>query len=128
QFSGIGVDVAMVESDGALRIGGVIAHSPAARAGLQINDRITSVDGESVAGHTLEEVLAKMHGAVDAPITLTILRPGHDEPFVVALPAPSVRLREHLAGGLRPHPRRTRRIRACACPETWRPPHVSHRG
>jgi len=85
QFSGIGVDVSMVESDGALQIGGVITGSPAARAGLQINDRITSVDGESVAGHTLEEVLAKMHGAVNAPITLTILRSGRDEPFDVAL-------------------------------------------
>jgi carboxyl-terminal processing protease len=30
-------------------------------------------------------VLAKMRGAVDAPITLTVLRPGNDEPFEVAL-------------------------------------------
>jgi len=49
QFGGIGVDVSMAQSDGALRIVGVIAGSPAARAGLQINDRITSVDGEHVA-------------------------------------------------------------------------------
>jgi len=55
------------------------------RAGLQINDRITSVDGEHVAGHTLEEVLAKRRGAVDAPITLTLLRLGNEEPFDVAL-------------------------------------------
>jgi carboxyl-terminal processing protease len=77
--------MSMAQSDGALRIVGVIAGSPAARAGLQINDRITSVDGEHVAGHTLEEMLAKMHGAIDAPITLSILRPGNDAPFDVAL-------------------------------------------
>jgi carboxyl-terminal processing protease len=59
QFSGIGVDVSMAQSEGELRIVGVIAGSPAARAGLQIDDRITSVDGEHVAGHALEEVLAK---------------------------------------------------------------------
>jgi carboxyl-terminal processing protease len=85
QFSGIGVDVSMAQSEGALRIVGVIAGSPAARAGLQIDDRIISIDGGHVAGRALEEVLAKMRGAVDAPITLTVMRPGHDEPFDVAL-------------------------------------------
>jgi carboxyl-terminal processing protease len=59
QFSGIGVDVSMAQGDGALRIVGVIAGSPAARAGLQIDDRITSVDGEHVAGQSSRRCLPR---------------------------------------------------------------------
>jgi carboxyl-terminal processing protease len=62
-----------------------IDDTPAAKAGLQANDIIMRIDGEEVLGLTLEQAVDKMRGAVNTPITLTVVRKGRDEPFDVRL-------------------------------------------
>ena len=58
---------------------------PAARGGLQSGDFITALDKEQIQGLTLQEAVEKMRGPVHAPITLTIVRKGVDDPFEVKM-------------------------------------------
>jgi C-terminal peptidase prc len=49
------------------------ADSPAGKAHLAEGDRIVEVDGESVNGKTLQEVVSKIRGAVGTQVTLLIV-------------------------------------------------------
>ena len=66
-----------------------IDDTPAARAGLQAGDYITSIDGKSLIGLPLNDAVKKMRGTVGQPITLTIVRQGKD-PFDVRLVRESI--------------------------------------
>lgn len=56
------------------RIGGVTADMPAARAGLQVDDIVTAVDGRPV--RTWEELSAAIRGGGGASVELTVERDG----------------------------------------------------
>lgn len=83
KFGGLGIEVTM--EDGVVKVVSPIDDTPAARAGILAGDLITALDGEPVEGLTLNEAVDKMRGAVDTPITLTIVRSGVDKPFDVKL-------------------------------------------
>lgn len=83
KFVGLGIEVGM--EDGYVRVISPIEDSPAYHAGLKVGDLISSLDGESVRGLTLEEAVKKMRGEVDTKITLTILRKGEDKPLVIPI-------------------------------------------
>ena len=83
QFGGLGLEVTM--EDGLIKIVSPIDGTPAARAGLQSGDLITSLDKKQVLGLTLQEAVDKMRGPPRAPITLTIVRKGVDHPIDVKL-------------------------------------------
>jgi len=83
KFVGLGIEVGM--EDGYVRVISPIEDSPAYRAGLKVGDLISSLDGESVRGLTLEEAVKKMRGEVDTKITLTIIRKGEDKPLVIPI-------------------------------------------
>jgi carboxyl-terminal processing protease len=57
------------------------------------NDLITHLDGEQVLGMTLNEAVDKMRGKINTPITLTILRPGKEDPFDVKLTRDVIRIK-----------------------------------
>lgn len=75
-FQGIGAEV--MKDGEYVRIVSPIANSPAEQAGLQPNDLISSVDGESVADLTINEAVALIRGPIDTEVELTILR-GEEE-------------------------------------------------
>jgi carboxyl-terminal processing protease len=81
EFGGIGLEVTM--ENGLIKVVSPIEDTPAAKAGLQSGDLITALDKEQVQGLTLQEAIEKMRGPVKAPITLTIVRKGVDNPFEV---------------------------------------------
>jgi carboxyl-terminal processing protease len=83
EFGGLGLEVTM--QDGVIKVVSPIDGTPAARAGLQSGDLITSLDKKQVLGLTLQEVVDKMRGPPRAPITLTIIRKGLDHPIDVKL-------------------------------------------
>ena len=83
EFGGIGLEVTM--ENGLIKVVSPIEDTPAAKAGLQSGDLITALDKEQIQGLTLQEAVEKMRGPVKAPITLTILRKGVDEPFDVKM-------------------------------------------
>ena len=83
KFGGLGLEVTM--QDGLIKVVSPIDGTPAARAGLQSDDVITSLDKKPVGGLTLQEAVDKMRGPPRAPITLTIVRKGVDHPIDVKL-------------------------------------------
>jgi carboxyl-terminal processing protease len=83
QFGGLGLEVTM--QDGVIKVVSPIDGTPAARAGLQSGDVITSLDKKPIGGLTLQEAADKMRGPPRAPITLTIVRKGVDHPIDVKL-------------------------------------------
>lgn len=83
-FEGIGAFVQETE-EGLTEIARPIDGGPAEAAGLKAGDLIVGVDGESVLGQTLDEVVSRIRGPQGTDVTLTIARPGLDEPFDVTI-------------------------------------------
>ncbi len=73
-FEGIGAEVSM--TDGKVTIVAPFRESPAERAGLQPNDKIIKIDGESIDGLSLYEAVLQIRGEKGTTVNLTIERPG----------------------------------------------------
>ncbi|MFH0905489.1 MAG: S41 family peptidase [bacterium] len=71
-YEGIGVELDLI--DGHLVIVAALEDSPAARAGLRSRDEIMAVNGESVGGMTVPQVVEKIKGPVGTKVKLTIGR------------------------------------------------------
>lgn len=72
-YYGIGVLVGQME-DGSLQVVNVFSNSPAMEAGMQKEDRIIGVDGQSVEGMELDQVVAYIKGAEGSQVTVTVYR------------------------------------------------------
>ncbi len=83
EFGGLGIEV--TQEDGFVKVVAPIEGTPADEAGMQPNDLISHVDGESVLGLTLNEAVDLMRGPVGSDITITVLREGEAEPFDVEI-------------------------------------------
>lgn len=80
-FQGIGAEV--MKDGEYVRIVSPIANSPAAEAGLQPNDLIVEVDGESVAELTINEAVSLIRGPEGSDVELLLIR--GDEQFSITL-------------------------------------------
>ena len=80
-YSGLGLSVQM--EDGAVKVISPFKGSPADKAGIKAGDFITHLDGELIYGGELDDAVARMRGKEGTSITLTIFRPGRDEPLEV---------------------------------------------
>lgn len=83
KFGGLGIEVTL--EDGYVRIISPIDETPAERAGLKPGDLIVRIDDAPVKGMTLKKAVEMMRGEKGAPIVLTILRKGADQPMKVKL-------------------------------------------
>ncbi|AVM75173.1 S41 family peptidase [Magnetospirillum gryphiswaldense] len=73
KFSGVGMELAM--KDKAVMVVSPIDGSPAAQAGIRTDDRVLAVDGESVDGLTLGQVVARIRGPVGKEVRLRLRNP-----------------------------------------------------
>ncbi|MCX5378089.1 S41 family peptidase [Streptomyces sp. NBC_00091] len=64
--------------DGRIEVDRVQPDSPAARAGLRAGDRLLSVDGHSVTGLAVADVVALLRGEAGTPVVLGLSRDGAD--------------------------------------------------
>ena len=99
EFGGLGLEVS--SESGFVKVISPIDDTPAQRAGMKAGDLITSIDGKSVQGLSLNEAVEKMRGKPDTKINLTVKRIGVDKPVEVSLvreviKVPSVK--SHLEG------------------------------
>jgi len=78
KFEGIGASVA--EQDGKIVIVAPQDGSPAQKAGIQAGDVITAVNGESVEGLALNQVVDKIRGPAGTSVRLTVLHEGQTTP------------------------------------------------
>jgi len=83
EFGGLGIEVTM--EDGAVKVVSPIDDTPAAKAGILAGDLIVALDGEQIQNMNLNQAVDKMRGAVNTPITVTILRKGTEKPFDVKI-------------------------------------------
>lgn len=77
KFSGVGMELAM--KDKAVMVVSPIDGSPAAQAGIRTDDRVLAVDGDSVDGLTLGEVVARIRGPVGKEVRLRLRNPAGTE-------------------------------------------------
>ncbi len=82
-FEGIGAYVSM--EDGDVLIVAPINGSPAEQAGILAGDIILEVDGESVEGKSLDQVIFLVRGPADSEVVLTVRRPEFQEPLKVSI-------------------------------------------
>jgi carboxyl-terminal processing protease len=78
-YYGIGAYLSLDEATGLAKISGVIADTPAEEAGLRENDIIYQVDGESVQGLELSEIVSKVKGEEGTTVHLTLIREGETD-------------------------------------------------
>ncbi len=72
-FSGIGAELSQ-DANGNLQIIAPINGMPAAKAGLKAKDLITSIDGASTSGMSVDAAVNKIRGSAGSKVTLGILR------------------------------------------------------
>ena len=82
QFGGLGIEITM--EDGLVKVVSPIEGTPADAVGIQPGDRITHVEGVSIEGQNLYEVVEVLRGKPGTPVRITILRDGV-VPFDVTL-------------------------------------------
>lgn len=77
RFSGVGMELAL--KDKAVVVVAPIDDSPAAAAGIKTDDRVLAVDGDSVDGLSLGQVVGRIRGPVGKEVRLRLRGPGGDE-------------------------------------------------
>lgn len=90
EFGGLGIEVTM--ESGFVKVISPIDDTPAFAAGIQPNDFITAIDGESVLGLSLSEAVEMMRGPINTDITITIRRDG-EEGFDVTITRAIIKIR-----------------------------------
>ncbi len=77
EFGGLGVTIS--PQDGRVSIVDVVDDTPGAKAGLLPGDQLTHVEGESVAGWPVQDVVGRLRGKPGSEVRMTIYRPGTKE-------------------------------------------------
>ncbi|MBE0412285.1 S41 family peptidase [Yoonia sp.] len=90
EFGGLGIEV--TQEDGWVKVVSPMDGTPADAAGILAGDYITSVNGESVLGLTLDQAVDLMRGPVGSEIIITVVRDGEGEPFDVSLIRDTIKL------------------------------------
>ena len=90
RFGGLGIEVTM--DSGFVKVVSPIDDTPAAQAGLQPEDYIIAVNGETVLGLSLNEAVEQLRGPIGSQVTITVQR-GQDEPFDVNIIRDEIKIR-----------------------------------
>jgi carboxyl-terminal processing protease len=90
RFSGVGLSVTEVPRG--LRVAMVFDDSPAKRAGVQVGDVITGVNGRSIAGLDANLATSRIKGPAGTEVELTVLTPSTGEKRQIKLERASVKL------------------------------------
>jgi carboxyl-terminal processing protease len=78
-FGGIGIR--FVIQKGAVRVTRVIESTPAEAVGLEVGDRIVSIDGKPVEGIKSSGVIDALRGPTDSQVSLSVARSGFADPI-----------------------------------------------
>jgi carboxyl-terminal processing protease len=102
EFGGLGITI--VDRDGRLTIEYPLKDTPADRAGLQPDDHIVRIEGESTINMTLEEAVGRLRGRVGSEVVIEIMREGLNQPREVRITRAKIKLNpvegEVLEGGI----------------------------
>ena len=90
RFGGLGIEVTM--ENGFVKVVSPIDDTPASKAGMQPEDFIIAIDGESVLGKNLSEAVDILRGPIGSEVTITVQR-GQAEPFDVTIIRDEIKIR-----------------------------------
>ncbi len=90
KFGGLGIEITM--DNGVVKVISPIDDTPAAKAGIKAGDYITDIDGQTVIGLTLNEVVSKLRGKVGTKVTITVRRT-NEKPFDVKLTRDEIKVK-----------------------------------
>jgi len=91
-FTGVGIQLGLDEFSGRLKVVTPLEDSPALEAGIQPDDLIIEVDGESTKGWTSDKAVREITGEPGTKVILTMLRPSTRQ----RIPFPLIRRRINL--------------------------------
>jgi carboxyl-terminal processing protease len=77
----VGIGVQLQDEEDQVVVATPIEGSPADEAGVESGDVVVAVDGESVRGEDISEVVRKVRGPEGSTVKLTILRDGEERVF-----------------------------------------------
>jgi carboxyl-terminal processing protease len=84
-FEGVGIQLGVDERSNRLKVVTPLENSPALEAGVQPEDLIVSVNGESTVGWSSDDAVRKIAGPAGTSVDLTILRPTSGEELTYRL-------------------------------------------
>ncbi len=79
-YTGVGAQISFDKETGLLEIVRPLFHGPADQAGLQPHDKVVKIDGVSVKGRKMDELVHMLKGLKGSTVELEILRKGWEEP------------------------------------------------
>ena len=79
EFGGLGIEITLELQ--VVKVITAIDDTPAFKAGVKSGDYISKVDGKSVIGLSIEEVVKKLRGKPGSTVKITILRKGEKAPI-----------------------------------------------
>ncbi|HEX9159002.1 MAG TPA: S41 family peptidase [Rhizomicrobium sp.] len=80
-----GVGLVISAEEGSINVVSPIDDTPASHAGIKAGDRILAIDGKGLQGLNLDKVQDLLRGPSGTKVNLTMLRPGAQKSFQVAL-------------------------------------------
>lgn len=86
----IGIGAEITRSNGKYLIVAPIKSSPAEKAGLRPYDEIIRIDGENIAGDSLQEVVKKIRGKQGTTLEMTIYRPEMNKHLEISIVRDSI--------------------------------------
>ncbi len=101
EFGGLGLEV--TQDNGIIKVISPIDDTPASRAGIKSGDLITTIDGATVQGMSLNDAVDKMRGPPNSSIHLVLKREGVDKPVELTLQRELIHIqvaKSHLEGDI----------------------------
>ncbi len=89
-IEGIGIQVEQEDKDKYITILNVYPDSPARKAGVLSGDKIAEVNGKSVAGQAMEDVISKVKGPAGTTVKLGLIRQGSKDIVTLEMPRASI--------------------------------------
>ena len=83
KYGGLGMEIGLRNKK--ITVIAPISNSPAQKTGIQAGDIIDKIDGEKTAGKNVDQVSKELRGEIGTDVTLTIIRPGMNEPMDLTL-------------------------------------------
>lgn len=79
EFGGVGIEITMEFQ--LVKVVSAIDDTPAAKVGIKSGDYISRIDGKTVVGLKIEEIVKKLRGKPGTQVKVTILRKGEKAPL-----------------------------------------------
>lgn len=101
-YVGVGITITM-EENGSIKVVGVVSGGPAEEAGMQVNDIIIKVDGQSIVGMSPDDSKKLIQGEENTAVKITVLRNEQERTMEVTrrairTPVVEARLLDHQIG------------------------------